>query len=996
MKKLLLGATLLALGAGAWAQVNTATIVGTVRDASGAVIPACAVTAVNAETGLTITAATDNGGNYIFDRLPAGPYRLAAALEGFRTVERSGIRLDATQRVKIDITLEVGSVAEKLEVTAAAPVVNTQNTELGSVIGEQQVRNLPLNGRNFSQLIALQTGTVQSGNGIFFNGLSRDGVNITVDGTDASNPDRPSIEDAGGQTNQSLLSVEFISEFKSTSGVFSAETGRAISGGVNVITKSGTNEYHGSVYEFLRNDVLDARNFFAAGRDPLRLNQFGATLGGPIVRNKAFFFAGWEGVRQHRGRQVSGEVFSDSLREQIRTQNPALIPLVDLLPRGTQPLSDPTKSFHRRGDLDTNREDSGSARIDLNPNDKDRIFLRYSILDAYSTQAQLSPTNKLLYPSQNRTGTASWTRILSSRMLNELRAGVNKQDLPRTHEAFTLRGIPRLTGVFTTDLIKILRFNGGSWTVLDNFSYNAGRHSVKAGFELQRFHNGRSEFQNPIYRVDSVADLLARRFNNVIVTTGTDTRRIQESRWGFYVQDDFRFNSRITLNLGLRYEYFTPSSERDGFLFNVVGDPFGPFRPKGAAILNPDRNNFGPRLGLSWDLDGRSKNVIRAGAGVYYSPIASREMTAMVSPPDEPFRFTLTSREVGLPFPFDEAALVSNLKSLNIPTGVLAYETNARNTYSTQWMFTYQRELAANLALEVGYLGNRGLKLKDLAFLNEINPATGQRPVPPLGRIRYQEHSDMSVYHALQTSLRKRFSQSHQFNVHYTYGKSLSLGGVDDFTNQVNNQVQDPSNRRASRGRTIADLTHNLRLDYAADIAFDRWFGLSSGAPRKIAGGWQVMGITSARSGFPMLITSGRDNRGNGDSGPQRPDVAAGVPSKLDGWRESSAHRFLNRAAFTDPCDVRGLRRPCGVFGNLGKNVLSGPGAMNFDVSVIKNTKVTERFTVQFRTEFFNAFNLVNFGAPAAARLQITNTNFGEIATAANPREIQFALKLVF
>src|SRR5690349_245828 len=330
--------------------------------------------------------------------------------------------------------MEVGVVSESVTVTGGASLVATQSTERGVVIGQDQVRNLPLNGQNFSQLIALEPGAVVSGGAVYFNGLSRDGVNISVDGTDASNPDRPSTSDFGGQTQQNILSVEFIQEFKTSKGVFSAELGRASSGGVNVITKSGTNQFHGTTYEFIRNDALDARNFFAARKDELRLNQFGANAGGPVLRNRLFFFLGWEGVRERRGTQISGTVPTESLRQRMLAANPAYSQILNLMPPSTEDRGDPDRGFHRRSAVRTNREDSAIARLDLNPTAKDNVFVRYSILDAYTVVPGLSPINGTEYPTQDRTGTISWNRILSAKMVNEFRAGVNKQDIPRANQ----------------------------------------------------------------------------------------------------------------------------------------------------------------------------------------------------------------------------------------------------------------------------------------------------------------------------------------------------------------------------------------------------------------------------------------------------------------------------------------------------------------------------------------------------------------------------------
>jgi hypothetical protein len=973
-------------------QINTATMVGSVLDGTGARIPAAAVKLTNIETQEAHEATTDPAGSYIFDRLPVGAYTLSVRAQGFKQFERKDVRLDATQRVKIDVVMEVGVVTESVTITGGAPLVSTQNTELGVVIGEDQVRNLPLNGRNFSQLIALEPGAVVSGGAVYFNGMSRDGMNISVDGTDAANPDRPSTSDFGGQTQQNILSVEFIEEFKTSKGVFSAELGRASSGGVNVITKSGTNSFHGSVYEFLRNDKLDARNFFAAKKDQLRLNQFGATAGGPIVRNRAFFFLGWEGVREVRGRQVTGEVPNDSLRQRMLAANPAYAAILALLPLSNEPRPDPDRGFHRRSDAKSNREDTAIARLDFNVTAKDRLFARYTILDAYSVVPGLSPINGTEYPTQTRTGTFSWNRILTPASINEFRAGVNKQDIPRATQAFVPQQIGSLSGFISTPGQEVLHANGGSWTVLDNFGYNRGRHSLRAGFELRRFHYGRANYENPVYTVDTLADLLASRFTSARVTLGNDLRRLRESDWGFYVQDDFRVSSRLTVNLGLRYEYFSPVSERDGLLFNVVSDPFGPFRKQGEPIWEKDLNNFGPRFGLAWDVQGNSKNVIRAGAGVFYSPNTYREVTAMVNPPDKPYTLQISNRDFpNLRYPINVASL--DLKGFPGLATRNLFDPLQRTTYSIQWSLDYQRELTRDLVATVGYVGNHGVKALTLHWLNEVNFATGSRPNPSTGRVSYQEHSGMSNYDALQLSLKKRFAQTYMFNLHYTFGKALELGGIDNMTASGVSNVQDHRNIRQSRGRQIVDIRHNLSLDHSWDIPFERWFGATSPVMRGIAGGWQLFGILSLRTGTPFVIQSGRDNYGLGSSAAQRPDLVAGAPVYLDGYRESSLHQYINRQAFADPCDVRGLRRPCGIFGNLGGFLLDNPGSVFYDLSVFKNIKLGERRALQFRTELFNIFNHTNFSGPGST---LTGATFGQITAAGRSRELQFALKLLF
>jgi hypothetical protein len=626
------------------------------------------------------------------------------------------------------------------------------------------------------------------------------------------------------------------------------------------------------------------------------------------------------------------------------------------------------------------------------------VFIRYTILNGWALTPDVSPQNGLEYPSQDQSSTLSWSRVINPRALNEFRAGFNKQDIPRANQGFAgPQEIGGLTGFLTTGggtttSQEVLHARGGSWSLLDNFAYTLGRHSLRMGMELQRFRNGRANYQTPVYEMNTLADLLAGKFTNVTVTIGNDMRRMQESRWGFYIQDDFRVNKRLTLNLGMRYEYYAPVKEASGLLFNVVSDPFGPFRPKGEAIWESDKNNFGPRVGLAWDVGGDSKTVLRLGGGVFYAPNTYREVTALVNPPDRPYTLQLAGVQFPtLRYPVDVNAL--DLSKFPVPTQRTIFDPHQRSSYSEQWSGDFQRQITKDLMATVGYTGNHGVKLLVLHWLNELNPATGLRPVPTVGRVSYQEHSGMSNYHALQFSLKKRFSSYFSFNGHYTWSKALEQGGVDAMTASSVSTVQSHMDVRGSRGPSVADIHHVFSLDYNVDIPLTKWFRASSPIVRRFTDGWQLLGITAIRSGSPILITSGRDNYGLGTSTGQRPDRVAGVPILLDGWDTSKTHQYINAAAFADPCALRGRPRPCGVFGNLAKYPIWGPGLMNTDLSVFKTTKVTESATVQFRAEFYNVFNHVNFSNAGGS---LTSATFGQITAAARSREIQFALKVMF
>ena len=1011
---------LLLFSTGAAAQINTATIVGSISDQTDALVPGATVTVSNVATQAERTAETDAAGNYSIELLPPGEYDLAVESPGFKRTEQSGIRLFASDRPKIDLVLEVGEVTESVTVTEAVSLVQTQKSEGGVVIQNKQVLEMPLNGRNFSQLIELEPGVVYSRGGVYFHGLTRDGVNITVDGTDASHPDRPSTNftgNFGGQAQMNILSIEFIEEFKTTVGVFSAEIGRAASGGLNVITKSGTNDPHGSLFYFMRNDKLDAKNYFARRKDPNKINQFGAAIGGPIVKNKVFFFGGWESARVRRGRQLEGPVPTQRMRELMLQATPeygqtfqgsdgTAPSMLDLLPLPNVPNSETQGGLlarHRRSGTNMEDQDSALAKFDFHPTPTDMLFLRYTIMDAEVFLPDISPLNGTNYPPQEQNGTFSWTHLFGASMMNEFRYGFHKQNMPRRQEAFfqDAQGPGRIQGPFNHDRQELLQSNGGSLSALNNFSITKGSHALKMGFENRRFHYGRRNFENPHYRFTSVDNIINGSWESVFITIGNPLRRYQESQWGIYIQDDWRVTPNLTLNLGVRYEYYTPPIEaRGNHLYNVIDSPFGAYAPMGTPPWDPDSNNWGPRFGLAWDIGGDSKTVLRMGGGVFYSPNTYREVTILGNPPELPYDLTIfkaTTPSYLVDFPINVVAPGFDISVLGPPSRQ-TFDRSQRTTYSEQWSVNLQRQVATDLVVEAGYVGNRGLKLLATKFHNEIIPELGAqlRPDPSIGRISYQQHSGNSNYHAMELSLKKRFTKGFTFNGHYTWSHGIVYSGIDAVTAFGNRTIQDQNNWRGSRGRTGTDLRHNFTLNGAWELQADRKLGLTSGFGKKFLEGWQFNWIVSLRTGMPIrTIASGRDTRGNNDSGVQRVDYVGGE-GRFSNYRSSL--QLLNPSAFANPCLNAGFASDsrCGLFGNFGANVFSAPGQQVFDLSLFKTTTIKENLRLQFRAEFFNAFNRANFRSPSGSRLRLTSGAFGRITSAQDPRQIQFALKILF
>jgi hypothetical protein len=653
------------------------------------------------------------------------------------------------------------------------------------------------------------------------------------------------------------------------------------------------------------------------------------------------------------------------------------------MPPVTQAIAgDPYRGIHRRSANTIDRENVYMGRLDYAPRSSDSFFARYTIMNGFVQTPDLSPVNGLTYPSQDQSATGSWSHTISPRTVNEFRFGFNKQDLPRTYASFAPFQTGQLMGFVTTTTEKFLRANGGSFTWLDNFSHTVGRHSLKAGFEIRRFHYGRSNYQNPIYFFNTVTELLNSTPYQVQVNPlFLGVTSIQTTETGLYFQDDFRATPHLTFNLGMRWEYYSPPTEKNGNLYNVVDSPYGPFRQKGDPMWDKDLNNFGPRFGLAWEMFGSSKNVLRLGAGVFYSENMLRNISNLTQPPQTPgFIYLTPSDTPNLRYPidlshgFDTSGITGLSRLLNDP--------RHRTTYSEQWSLDYQREIAKDLALTVGYVGNRGLKLLQLQFLNQIG-LNGQRPYPNIGQIRYEANNGDSVYHALQTTVRKRLSHGFLINGHYTYGKAMTYGGSEEGINDI----QDPNNIRLSRSRTTLSLTHVASIDYGWELPLARALGSSKNPVGSfLLKGWRINGITSMRTGFPLNIVTGTDNFGSGQALGQRPNYVGGdIRASTGDYRTSNLHNYINRAPFVTTTK--------GQYGTLGGYVLTGPGSQNFDFSVFKETRIRERVNIQFRTEFFNVFNHANFGNPNTT---LSSGTFGRITSAATSRDIQFGLKLLF
>ncbi|HEU5339666.1 TonB-dependent receptor, partial [Edaphobacter sp.] len=630
--RVLVAVLVMSSAAAAVAQLDTGSIQGVIRDTTGAVIPNAAVVVTNEGTQRAYHTTSNAQGEYSVPTLPVGIYSVAASSKGFGTSTVTTIPLNASELHRTDVTLKPGNDTQQVTVTSNQMQVNTLGADLGTTIGADRIANLPLNGRDFTDLLALVPGSVTSGQfgqtSLGGAETSFAGVNILLDGADATRIDTnaTSMQLGRGAARVTRASVDSIAEFHILQGNFSAEYGRSIGDVVNVITKSGTNDLHGEAFEYLRNDALDARNYFAVPgtKTPLRLNQFGGNLGGPIMRDKLFFFANYEGVRQTITNTTIYDVLNATERAKFVT---AMKPVVAAIPTGNLG-PDPTDAKHfdlySANLVNTLREDTGSFRIDWNTSDRNKFYLRYNIGDSY-TNTTYGPAVGQTAPTPARTQflKLSNTHTFSPTLLNEAGFGINSN-----HVSSYGGGGPFPVIAFSCFFCNFGAAPGPatfasirpqtSYQYIDTLTKVLGRQTIKAGLDIR--HNlsdeelGLQEFLS----YGSISD-----FENnagfAFSTLGNPMTRIRNTNYDFFVQDDLQLARNFTLNLGVRYEYNTVLHEKNNQLanFDIATQTVG---AKGAALYKPDYNNFAPRIGFSWDPFGTGKTAIRGGIGVFYNP----------------------------------------------------------------------------------------------------------------------------------------------------------------------------------------------------------------------------------------------------------------------------------------------------------------------------------------------------------------------------------------
>jgi hypothetical protein len=1031
-------------------------------------LPGAQIVVQSQDTGISRKLQADSDGHYSVPSLNPGNYRVTVTQQGFKTEVRDGIALTVGREEVVDLSLTVGSVEQSVVVTAAAPLVESTTASLGALVDDQTIRALPLNGRSYDQLALLQPGVTLTspgppvgqqfvyGTGKRFSvGGQRPDANLfLMDGADVNDQANGTPGGASG-TN---LGVDSILEFKIFTNSYKAEYGHSMGSVTTAVTRSGTNQYHGTAFEYIRNHVLDAKNFFDVGNDPPPFirNQFGGVFGGPIKKDKTFFFVGYEGLRQGLGTTLIATVPTENARQGILPSgnvavNPVVVPYLNLypLPNGRD-FGDGSAQFISSPTIVTN-EDSGMGRLDHQINSKNNIFLRYW-LDRDSINAPQSLPNLLqVVSSQRNYATVQWNSIISANAVNNLRFAFDRDnDLnavvyspePDSSLSFVpgeplgtfqlgaigASGSRAITPMGPTLGSGPARFTFNNFQTSDDFSYTKGKHSFKTGIDIERVQNNFTSTGQlfGVFTFLTFTSFLQGLPSNLQASAplgGLFEQGLRQTLFGFYAQDDYIVNSRLTLNIGLRWE--APTSPHDvhgenavlptlAFPNTVVEDSF--------VILS--RLNFEPRLGIAWQITDDGKTVLRAGAGIYHNQFLPWAYDNFTKNP--PFSGILNATNPAFP---GGAAVFEGLPP-GASTGLIGLaimDPVQKTPTNYQYNLSIQREVLKNTMIQVSYEGAHANHLTteiegdtptpvicSTALSNcpagvpdgaPFYPAGAPRQNPAWAGIRWYQSNGNSEYDGLTVMLRHQSAHGLVGQIFYTFSKSLddSSGVSPGQSGRSPQSAMNPLDIKG--GWSLSDF--NSKHDVVGTLTYPLPFRVDSKILGDVINGWRIDAIGTFTSGLPFtpllatsnsrnLSTAGiadRPNLNPGFSNDPIHGVSAGCAGFPAGTRVGTAANWYDPCAFS--------RSIPGTYGDLGRNTIIGPGVQDFDMALEKNFNLTEGgVSLTFRAEAFNLLNHANFGLPnttAIAANGNANPAAGSITyTVTSSRQLQFALRLNF
>ncbi len=1162
---LLVGLVLLLLSAApVSAQQVSATLFGTVTDPAGAAIPEATVTALNPATGRAVSVTTQTDGTYVIPSLRPADYTITVEKTGFDKSQQTGVTLVVNQQSRLDIQLKVGTVSTIVEVTSAAPLVETGTASVGLTIDAAQVTELPLNIRRFGSLPLLMPGTVQDRGGFSTtsfgspfsedtyaaNGARGSGNNILFDGVDAKNMF------TGGFSVQP--SPDAIQEFKVQTESFSAVFGKNGGSTINLVTKSGTNDIHGNAFEFLRNNHLDARNFFDQTRPSFQRNQFGAYVGGPIKKNKTFFFGGYDAERVRKGLTYvdtiptplmrtgdfselltgdislspcvnpgpgdpkfdTGAIFDPTTIRQITCANPITDPVTKLpvtqvvdvasqfqgnkiasidpiaqkvLPFFPAPNAPGLTNNYIVNPLRRRGDNQFLVKVDQNFSDKDKMFVRYLFAQSVIYTPEEGYTSipgfgdKIRFRGQN--AAFSWTHTFGPTVLNEARVGFSRnmdigtcEHCPRASGFMDSFGIPGLKALSAQDEGFPFFGFGQGYTGIGDSNYRPvesndmiekyydaltlirGKHTLTTGVDIQPYQSLRNQAPfsphgqfsyNGQYTNFDIADFLLGYPDSVGRSVAKGVNNHDGKFWNAFVQDDYRATGKLTINLGLRWEYHQLPTDRRNVGATLFPIPGAPLFTHGNALLVlpgyaqadaycnlpqyfdaqgdhliacssdmkkygfngraerslwfPDHFNWAPRVGFAWRPTNSDRLVVRAGYGLFFelsefnafhygfnNPVHGASQfnsagTANIPSSFAPPAFTTSTAFTSAAVP----ALKDSFLSLNV-------DPNFRQPYINEWDFGIESQLSSNMALEVRYLGTSAAQMSHFHFFgNQAVPGPGadtdsiqaRRYYPDFGFTAQAGSGANSNYNSLQVQFTKKMSRGLSFLAGYTWAKQITNnegeeGGYADGGAPLG---QDDNHQGIERAPGVNDVRHRFTVGYIWEVPLGHnrhW--LSHGrAADAVLGNWKITGDVDFQTGFPITPLAGFDIANTG-TGSWRPDriCNGAIPAG-----QRTVARWFDTSCFTTDLLAADQKQGVYRFGNSGRSLLDGPGLQNWNFGFLKDIHVSERVKVQFRAEFFNAFNQAHFSDPST---DSTSGNYNQITGAGEPRDIQFALKFLF
>ena len=984
------------------AQVDYASLNGTVTDPSGAVVQGARVAAVSSETGFRRETTTSAAGTYQMTGLAVGTYAVTVSRDGFKAVDLKQVELAVGQPRTIDARLRVGSVTECVEVTASLETLNRTSAEVGGLVEAEQIKEIPVSGRNWASLMMLAPGAVNYSDGsqrnIRFNGHSIDDANYTFDGID-NNGVQEQTQKAETRLN---IALDSIAEFRVSTAVYTAESGSAGGVQVQVVSKTGTNQFHGSTFYALRNDALDSRSpFDGATIPPFTLHQFGANFGGPIKKDKAFLFVNYEGLRQDLGITQTSFVPSAAFRASTIAMSPVLKPLMDAYPAG-QIHIDATSDQINLVASNTTREDAGMIRFDYRFDDHNTLYARYNIDDVYID----NPTDALgshnVVPHRPTNTVLAFQHIFSPSTINEAKFGVNRANYHNWSYGIAPVSISVSSANFGGLTSNSLDTEvGTTFSYIDNLTVVRGRHTLKFGANVMRvrLNNSGNTLTTQSLSYASPDDFINNKASSASYLQGEGVVGNRRTFYQGYAQDEWKVTSNVTLNLGLRYEFYSVNHEIHNRSAVVDIKGCGGFCPPGTPYYDPNTKDFGPRIGLAWApafLHG--KTTIRSGFGIYYGGNQNDDF----SDPAESYvpRYSLSSSD----FPALAYPLTAFLDPKNQLYSPKALDRHRKDLSYNNWDFVIQQQLPQDFTGQVSYIGGQGHHLFSKYTVNLIDPATGKRPLAAFGSFGFKTNDGNNNFNTLQASLQRRFIRGMLFQMNYMWSHGIadaSIGSGEAVS------FQNMACRACDRSSTNIDVRHVMTMNAVYQLPFGKGmkFLNGSGPLSQLVGGWELAGIASARTGLPVNIGVSRTAAAmlDGNTSGQRPNLVPGVPIYAS---NQTITNWFNPAAFSAPAN--------GTWGNLGRYIGNGPGAYEIDSSLQKRFRITERVAINFRAAAFNLLNHPEYKTPGASIGSVTGSgsnlsikpsaSFGRITGILNtgatgtgaPRRIEFQFRAEF